>query len=207
MMPAGACVEYAARERAMTNLLDEVIVIPRRAYPRLPDLQVIERPGWLQIITPSIRSGGLNEVIYSHLDAHDADATIAATIATYRELGLKFRWNAGPGSGPPDLGERLERHGLAQSLGRGMARVIDDSVHARDDSQHTGDESSTRGRSRDASRVVVIEVDSTTLDDYTHVMAAGWDGDAAALGVQHRHILADGRYRLFVAYCDGVPAA
>ena len=42
---------------------------------------------------------------------------------------------------------------------------------------------------------------------YTHVMAAGWNGDAAVLLAQHRHMLAEGRHCLFVAYCDGAPAA
>lgn len=169
----------------MIDLLDEVIVTPRRAFPRLPDLQVIERPGWLQIVTPSIKTGGLNEVIYSLLDERCADATIDAAIATYRDLELRFRWNAGPGSGPADLCERLERRGLAPSWGRGMARSTDHGDHF--------DE--------------VVEVDARTVDEYTHVMAAGWNGDAAVLLAQHRHMVAEGRHRLFVAYSDGVPAA
>ena len=179
----------------MIDLLEEVIVTSRRAFPRLPDLQVIERPGWLQIITPSIKAGGLNEVIYSLLDEQSADATIAATIATYRDLGLKFRWNAGPGSGPADLVTRLERHGLTPSMGRGMARSTDADLAA--DASNIARDVAT----------AVREVSAAKLDDYTHVMAAGWGADAAALGAVHRHILDEGRHRLFVAYCDGVPAA
>ena len=148
----------------MIDLLEEVIVTPRRAFPRLADLQVIERPGWLQIVTPSIKTGGLNEVIYSWLDERGADAAIDAAIATYRDLGLKFRWNAGPGSGPPDLCERLERRGLAASMGRGMARPTTE-VRALGD---------------------VVEVDVSTVDDYTHVMAAGWNADGTALRALHR---------------------
>ena len=172
----------------MIDLLEEVIVTPRRAFPRLPDLQVIERPGWLQIVTPSIKTGGLNEIIYSLLDERGADATIDAAIATYRDLGLKFRWNAGPGSGPADLGERLERRGLAASWGRGMARSTGD-----------GGPLGNAGE--------VVEVDERTLDHYTQVMAAGWNADGTALVALHRHVLAEGRQCLFVAYCDGVPAA
>src|SRR5690349_9256355 len=146
------------------DLLEEVIVTPRRAFPRLPDLRVIERPGWLQIVTPSIKTGGLNEVIYSLLDDRSADAAIDAAIETYRDLGLKFRWNAGPGSGPADLCERLEQRCLAPSWGRGMARSTDDSGPLGE----------------------VVEVDATTLEHYAYVMAAGWNADAAALLVQHR---------------------
>jgi len=167
------------------DLLEEVIVTPRRAFPRLPDLQVIERPGWLQIVTPSIKTGGLNEIIYSFLDERGADATIDAAVATYRDLGLKFRWNAGPGSGPADLCERLERRGLAPSWGRGMARSTDGGGPVGE----------------------VVEIDATTVDQYTQVMAAGWSADGDALAVLHRHVLAEGRQCLFVAYCDGVPAA
>ena len=166
------------------DLLDEVIVTPRRAFPRLPDLQVIERPGWLQIVTPSIKTGGLNEVIYSLLDVRSADATIDAAIATYRDLGLKFRWNAGPGSGPADLCERLERRGLAPSWGRGMARSTDESGPVGD----------------------VVEVDARTVEHFTHVMAVGWNADGTTLLSQHRHMLAEGQC-LFVGYCDGIPVA
>ena len=176
----------------MIDLLEEVIVTPRRAFPRLPDLQVIEREGWLQIITPSIKTGGLNEVIYSLLDEQTADATIDEAIAMYRDLGLKFRWNAGPGSGPPDLGERLERRGLVASWGRGMARSTDENAEL--------DRLST------LTKISVVAVDHATVDDYTRVMATGWNADFAALLALHRHILADGRHQLFLAYCDGVPA-
>jgi GNAT superfamily N-acetyltransferase len=176
------------------DLLEEVIVTPRRAYPRLPDLQVIERPGWLQIVTPSIKTGGLNEVIYSLLDEQSADATIDETIAMYRDLGIKFRWNVGPGSGPPDLGERLARRGLTESRGRGMARSTDDA-------------GTVGGASELAAVANVVEVDASTLDHYTDVMASGWSADRDAVHVQHQHILAEGRHCLFVAYCDGVPAA
>ncbi len=171
------------------DLLEEVIVTPRRAFPRLPDMQVIERPGWLQIITPALKTGGLNEVIYSLLDERTADAAIDGAIAMYRDLGLKFRWNAGPGSGPADLGERLERAGLAPRWGRGMARSTDEGA----DGEAGGD-------------VVEVEVERT-LDDYTHVMAAGWSSDGEVLRALNRHIFAERRQCLFVAYCDGEPAA
>ncbi len=169
----------------MLDVLEEVIVAPRRAFPRLPDLQVIERAGWLQIVTPSITTGGLNEVIYSLLEEHEADRAIDEAIAIYRDRGLKFRWNAGPGSGPADLGERLARRGLTLSSGRGMARSTDSSGDV------TG----------------VAVVDHSTLDQFTQVMAEGWGSDPAALLELHRHVLAEGRQFMFIAYDDGVPAA
>ncbi|MEO6776362.1 MAG: GNAT family N-acetyltransferase [Kofleriaceae bacterium] len=187
----------------MIDLLDEVIVTPRRAFPRLPDLQVIERPGWLQIVTPSSKTGGLNEVLYSLLDEPGADAAIDAAVATYRELGVKFRWNAGPGSGPADLGVRLERRGLVPSWGRGMARSTDTAGYFGD-----GGDRGDRGDGGDGDAYAdVVEVDARTVDDYTHVMATGWHADSAVLRAQHRHVLAEGRQCLFVTYRDGAPAA
>lgn len=172
-------------------IFEEVIVSPRRSFPALPDLRVIERPGWLQIVTPSMKTGGLNEVSYSALDARDADAIIDATIAEYRALGLKFRWNVGPGSAPPDLGERLARRGLVGSWGRGMARSTSDLPEAHDPA------------------IRVAEVDATTIAPFSRVMAAGWSMELAPIETLNAHILAtpDRRQRLYLAYCDGEPAA
>ena len=167
------------------KLLEEVMVTPRWAFPRLPDLRVIERPGWLQIVTPSIKTSGLNEVIYSSLDEQTADGAIDEAIATYRDLGLKFRWNAGPGSAPADLGKRLESRGLAASWGRGMVRSTDD----------VGPDGE------------VVEVDASTLGAYTDVMATGWNVDTGALLAQHRHVLIEHRQHLFLAYREGIAAA
>jgi hypothetical protein len=52
----------------MAERLREVLEPPRRAFIPLSDTQVIERPGWLQLITPSLRQGGLNEVAHSVLE-------------------------------------------------------------------------------------------------------------------------------------------
>jgi GNAT superfamily N-acetyltransferase len=171
------------------DVLHEVVVTPRRAFPRLPDLRVIERPGWLQIVTPSIKTGGLNEVMYSRLDEHGADAAIDAAIAIYRDLGLKFRWSGAPGNGPEDLGARLVRRGLDESWGRGMACSTDVTI----------------APSRDDTNIDVVRAE--TLADYTHVMATGWSADPIALAAMHGHLLADERYHLFVAYSAGEPAA
>lgn len=190
-----ACVLWSAA-RAMTPLtdaeiFDEVIVTCRRAFPALPEIQVIERPGWLQIITPSITTGGLNEVIHAALAAHEADAIIDDTIAHYRALGLKFRWNAGPGSAPADLGARLARRGLEVSWGRGMARATTARVEGVDPAIH------------------VAEVDATTVDVFSRVMAAGWSADPAPLADVNRRILGlpGSAQHLFVAFVDGQPAA
>lgn len=171
------------------EILDEVMVVTRRSYPPLPDLRVIERPGWLQIITPSIRSGGLNEVLFSALDERDADAVIDAAIAEYRSLGLKFRWSVGPGSAPADLGARLELRGMVASWGRGMAR-------------------STAAPAGGDPAIEIAEVDAASVAAFSDVMARGWDADPAALLELNQRVLAmQGHQHMFLASLHGEPAA
>jgi len=171
------------------EILDEVMVVTRRSYPPLPDLRVIERPGWLQIITPSIKTGGLNEVLFSALDEHEADTIIDAAVAEYRALGVKFRWSVGPGSAPADLGARLERRGLEASWGRGMAR-------------------STAAPAVDDPAISIAEVDAASVAAFSDVMARGWEVDAAvALELNARILATHGRQRMFLASYRGEPAA
>lgn len=173
------------------EIFDEAVIVPRWAFTRLSDLQVIERPGWLQIITPSIKTGSLNEVLFSALEADGADAIIDAAIAGYRGLGLRFRWCVGPGSAPADLGERLVRRGLEESWGRAMAR------------------STSAPPPPDDPAIRIVEIDATTIDTFSEVMARGWGFEPAANAALHARILAapGRRYHLFVAYHRGQPAA
>ncbi|HWM86801.1 MAG TPA: GNAT family N-acetyltransferase [Kofleriaceae bacterium] len=172
-------------------LLEEVLAGPRRALVPLPDLRVIERPGWLQLVTPSFRTGGFNEVSLSVLDDGEADAVIDATIAEYRRLGLAFRWAVPPGSKPDDLSERLARRGLARSTVRGMARTTADPPDGSIDG------------------VRVDEVDETSLDLFTRVMAEGWATDRSALDAAHNAIFRqpERNQRLYLAFRGGEPAA
>src|SRR5688572_9453986 len=103
------------------EILAEIILRPREAYVPLPDLRVIERPGWRQLVTPSIKRGGLNEVSFAQLADDDMDRVIDATLAQYQELGCKFVWRVGPDSSP-GLCERLAQRGLTHILSCGMAR-------------------------------------------------------------------------------------
>lgn len=178
---------------AMTDdeVFDEVFVAVRRAFPLLPDLRVIERPGWLQIITPSVRSGGLNEVKHSALTGDDLDQVIDATIAGYRELGLRFRWNAGPGSAPAELGARLADRGLVASPGRGMARATTAPLGALDPA------------------ITVEPVTAASLAAYARVVATGWGFDHVATATTTLQIReAPGpAHRMFLARWRGEPAA
>lgn len=177
-------------------LIEEVTVAPRRAFLPLPDTQVIERPGWLQLITPSLRQGGLNEVVHAVLSEAEADAVIDETLQDYARRGLRLRWTVGPGSAPADLAERLERRGLRRIEIRGLACL-------------TAPLPAAARPAPDAGAVTVEEVDERSLGDFTAVMAAGWGMDPATLDPLNRVVLRDParRSRLLLARCDGAPAA
>jgi ribosomal protein S18 acetylase RimI-like enzyme len=176
-------------------LLEEVFAAPRSVSPPLPELRRIERPGWVQILTPSFRSGGLNEVAFSVLADDEADAIIDATIAEYRALGLRFRWAVPPGSAPADLGARLARRGLVESWGRGMARATAAPAEPAADP------------AAPAIRVDEIE-DPAGAAELTRVVAEGWGLDPAPLHRMHELLLAapERRQRLFLARVGGEPA-
>jgi GNAT superfamily N-acetyltransferase len=176
------------------EILEEVFVVPRSASPPVPDLRRIERPGWVQIITPSFRTGGLNEVAFAALADDEADAVIDATIAEYRALGIAFRWAVPPGSAPADLGERLVRRSLHESRGRGMAR----STAAPE----------LPGAPSSPELSVEEIVDPADAGVYTSTMAEGWGTDPAPLLRVHETLLArrDRRDRLFLARWGGEPA-
>jgi GNAT superfamily N-acetyltransferase len=176
------------------EILREIIERPREAYVPMPDLQVIVRPGWRQLLTPSVKGGGFNDVSLCTLTEDNVEATIDATIAQYREVGCKFVWRVGPDSTPRDLPERLARRGGTHTVSCGMAR------------------STEMSNERDP-RIAIDLVDASTVDDYTRTMAAGWNMDESAVSPAHR-IIAGMReaehpptFHLFLARWDGEPAA
>ena len=185
-------------------IFEEVVVTPRSSTLPLPDLRRIERPGWVQVVTPSFRQGGFNEVAFSALADDEADAVIDATIAEYRALGIKFRWAVPPGSAPADLGARLVRHGLVESWGRGMARSTAAAAPtpsaARPGQFHDDDDQDPAVR--------VEEIGPDQIETFTRVMAEGWRLDPGPLRVAHAVLfgMADRRQRQFLASYDGEPA-
>jgi GNAT superfamily N-acetyltransferase len=184
-------------------ILEEVFVSPRSASLPLPELRRIERPGWVQIITPSFRTGGFNEVAFSALADDEADAVIDATIAEYRALGIAFRWTVPPGSAPADLSARLVRRGLFESWGRGMARATaaPGAATAEPPGAAPGDEVDPA--------ITVEEIDADGVETFTRTMAEGWTVvDPAPLLRAHRIALAlpDRSHRLFLARLHGEPA-
>lgn len=176
-------------------LIHELLHAPHTAIIPLADTQIVERPGLWQVITPSLKQGGMNEVICSEIAGDEAaiEAAIDRAIAPYRRHDVRFRFTVCPGATPEDLGERLVRRGLFPSETIGL-------VCATDDLDATADA---------ASDVTVEEVDLKNVDDFTHVMVEGWQMNASAADALHRRMLADParRQRLFIARRNGALAA
>ncbi|WP_394823610.1 GNAT family N-acetyltransferase [Pendulispora albinea] len=176
------------------SLQREILEGPRRGVVRLPDLRLIERPGWFQLVTPSFRQGGFNEVICSSLPISEADSIIDTAVSEYRQLGIKFRWAVYPNAEPADLGERLERRGLVKSPSRAMftgTRHPDVPFEAE---TFAYDEGTT-----------VEEVGPRTIEAFTRVMATGWNVEEGPLQHLHRTLLSnpDRTHRLFLARHHG----
>ncbi len=173
------------------EILHEALVAPRSALVPLADTQIIERPGWWQIVTPSLKQGGMNEVACTEIPEESADAVIDEAIEQYTRHGLRFRWSVRPDTRPADLAERLARRGLLRSESFVMARA-------------TAGTPSVYGPG-----ITVEEVTLANVDDFTRVMASGWGSDPAPLDTLHRRMLADpvGRSRMFTARHDGEAAA
>jgi len=67
---------------------------------------------------------GSNEVASARWTAQEADTRIKEIIDDHRQREVGFSWFVGPYDTPPDLGERLERHGLVLAGDQAvMARV------------------------------------------------------------------------------------
>ncbi|MBA3502025.1 MAG: GNAT family N-acetyltransferase [Myxococcota bacterium] len=172
------------------EILAEIIECPREAFVLLPDMQVVVRPGWRQLLTPSIKRGGLNEVSFAQVAEVDAERVIDETIAQYRAHGCKFVWRLGPDSSP-HLGARLAARGLPYTRSDGMAR-------------------STQMDVAIDPRITIERVDADSVDIYTRTMAAGWDMDPGPIAVANELVARlpqPARHNLFLARWDGEPAA
>lgn len=171
------------------TVMHEALIASRAALVPLPDTRVIVRRGWFQLITPSLKDGGMNEVAGAVVSPLEVDQVIERTRATYRELGIRFRWQVDPASRPFDLGERLARAGMRSSPSRVMWRT-------------TG-----LPRPTDYPSVVRVErVTERTLDSFTRVLARGWSMAEDALAPLNRLMLESGAHSLWLGLVDGVAA-
>lgn len=171
------------------ELLHEALVRPREARVPFHDTRVIERSGWVQVLTPSFRDGGMNEVAQAVMDEDEADAVIDATLAQYAEHGIRFRWTVGPDSRPLDLPERLAARGMRSERVAVMAGLLEDI-------EVSG-----------PPEVAIEPVDERNCDEFAAVLAQGWSMAPGPLAAFQRVVLADphDRHHAFIARVDGRP--
>ncbi len=159
------------------SAFDEAVVAPRRAFVPIRGLDVITRPGWIQLRHPAFRTGGYNEVAH----CADEEVEIDAVIAGYRARGLAFRWYVAPDSAPADL--------AAQLLARGF-RVVESLALCRETSPVDG-----------PGDVELVTAD--TIAEFTETMAAAWGIDPRPLIAANEQTLASDHHRLYLARLDG----
>ena len=165
------------------------------AVAREPDAELIDRPDWMQVRTPSSSRPNHNAIVVARLTEGEADARIAAVLAEHAARGATLRWIVGPSSGPPNLSARLEAAGLKRlghTLGLAM-RVPPDE------------------RPLDVAGLSVHEVGPENLDEYVDVTTRGWGGDrefAAALRyIGAKAFVGERRSWSWIARIDGVSVA
>jgi len=171
------------------RLLQEVLSTPRRTVLRLPDTRVIDREDLLQVITPSLPHGGLNEVAFCRFGVRAADREIDLALGRFDAAGVRSRWGVYPDCLPLDLSDRLARRGLRGTHVDALYRVgpLDP------------------GRPL-VPRVLISRVGADSVDEYSRVMAEGWRLDRQALSVLNRAAVGDPRMHLYLARVDGEPA-
>ena len=94
---------------------------------RESDTELIDRPDWVQIRTPSSRLVNHNAVLLARLSPSEVPARISEVVAEHAERGAGYRWVVGPSSQPADLAAQVLASG-ARRLGSsfGMVRTVPD---------------------------------------------------------------------------------
>ena len=170
------------------DILVEILERPHESRVPLADSQFIVRPGWRQVITPSIKQGGFNDVSLSVVDEADADRVIDETIAQYARHGCRFSWRVGPDSSQ-HLKAKLAARGLTYHLGHGMARSTEMTVDV-------------------DPRITIERITIDTVDVFTRTMAAGWGLPPEPLVPANEAVVRAGDTQaLFLARWEGEPAA
>lgn len=168
------------------ELMREVLVLPRHPAVLLPDTEVISRPDWHSVFTPSLKQGVLNEVALAVLREEDVEDAITVTLEKWKRVGSRMRWSVMPDSRPLDLSARLAARGLVRSETRAMYR---------DTSPLPGE----------VSPLEVRRIDESTAGIFTEVMARGWAMDPEPMRALNLGMARNLRCSLFVGYLNGVP--
>lgn len=121
------------------------------------DSEVINRPNWYQVTTPSRPIVVYNGMYRSIMDDSDADQIIDEVFESYRARKLPFRWTVGPSARPTDLAERLRRRGMVL-----FAKTVGMVIPATTEMPPTHPD------------ITVEQVTSETILDWARASASGW---------------------------------
>lgn len=149
-------------------MISLALLAPQRALLPLADTVVVERPGWFQITTPSLKSGVMNEVICSRVEG-DPERIVSELIAHYGDI----KW-------------RLSVHPGGEALIPALRDFEAHAVHAMMTDVRAA---------KPVPSVTVEAADRRTLDDFTRVMVEGWGVGAEGIHALHERILAEGERR------------
>jgi GNAT superfamily N-acetyltransferase len=163
----------------------------------LPGAEVHDEADLMWFATP-IKMGGFNGVVRASLRPEDVGQKVAEMAEMFRRRDTRWNWAVGPSSQPPDLGSRLEEHGM--SVGGGELAMAAD-LHALN-----ADVPRPEGLS------VVRVRDAATLDAYMHAMATGF-GPPEDFSRQWRVVFEclglgeDAPFQHYLGLLDGEPVA
>ncbi len=168
------------------TLCADTFAAPVRARFRCGDAHETTRPGWSQLMTPSIPLHWRNEVSLSVL-GDEADAVIDATLADYAARGLPVRWLVGPPTRPQDTAARLAARGFGQHEVLGMAVPTDVHVPA-------------------PGHVAVRQLGLADVQLWSDACSTGWDSPASQRIVDDwRWAFAQPERLFYLATVDGQP--
>lgn len=153
------------------------------------ETQIIQRKGWYQVITPSVKEVSMNQVMLSYIEESEVEKRIEETFEMYRAHNLPFQWPIGPMSSPDRIENIIAPKAQTSSEFRGM--VID--------TNHT---------ISSPSNISVELVTSKNFDEFIHTNISGWEAQAFydAFRVKMERMLHHPRCRLFLARRAGDPA-
>lgn len=164
-----------------TLRLEQKIAIVEAALtlrtPSAADIEVINRPDWVQSIRRGTPSPLMNRVWLSRLSDAEADERIVETIATYQSLNLPLMWMLSPSSRPKNLAERLEARGFRHLVNvRGMLARVDDLV-------------CLGGATRQENTTVEI-VNAANIEEWLALYARAWNVDETTKDVVRKEMTA-----------------
>lgn len=196
MTPEGAYVADGLDDPRLLAALEENAAYADAAAVEALQGEVYRGPEMTRFFS-GLPVGQFNGVACARLQPHTADAVIAETVERYIASATPMTWTVGPTSQPPDLGARLEAHGLRL---------------AREQPEMALELAALQPAPFLPSLTISQVTSESQLDQFTDVLVRGFDFSLEATPIA-RQITAsvcfppDPRWRVYLALLDGQPVA